>query len=84
MAVAGAAASVRVVVTLKAATVCAASVAASIAASTAAASPGYCGLYRHLQLNSYCLGAAGGRETVRRVPHVTLPDEGSEGGVQAR
>ena len=35
------------------------------------------------QMNSHRLGDTGGRETGRCSPHIMLPDEGSEGGVQA-
>ena len=80
VAVAGAAASVRVVVALNLVTV----YVASTATSTATASTVSCNLCRYCQLNSHRLRATGGWNTVRRVPHVTLPDEGSEGGVQAR
>ena len=79
-AVAGADASVRVVVLLKAAT----ALAASTTTSTAAASTGSCNLCRHRQLNSHVLGSTGSWETGRRAPHGTLLDEGLESGVQAR
>ena len=79
-AVAGAAAGIRVVVFLKATT----AYAASDATSTAAASTGSCNLLRHCQLNLHGLRSPGGQENGRRAPHVMLPDEGSEGGVQAR
>ena len=78
--VAGAAASVRVAVELKAATACA----ASTTTSTAASPTGSYDLCRHRQLNSHCLGSTGGRETGRLTPHVTLLDKGLKGEVQAR
>ena len=78
--VAGAAASVRVAVELKAATACA----ASTTTSTAASPTGSYDLCRHRQLNSHVLGSTGSWETGRRAPHGTLLDEGLESGVQAR
>ena len=78
--VAGAAASVCVVVVLKAAI----AYSASVATSTAVASTGSCNLLRHIQLNAHRLGSTRGRETGRRALHVTLLYEVSEGGVQAR
>ena len=79
-AMAGAATSVCVVVALKAATVSY----SSDAISTATASVGLHDLCRHSQLDAHCLGATGVQETGRCAPHITLLDEGSEGGVQAR
>ena len=78
VAVAVAAASVRVVVALKAET----AYSASVTTSTSAASTGLCDLCHHSQLNSHHLGDTRGWGTGRRAPHVPLPDEGSEGGVQ--
>ena len=80
VALTGAAAGVRVVVLLKATTACA----ASTTTASYAASTGSCNLCRHHQLNLHGLRAIGSRDTRRRAPHITLPNEGSEGGVQAR
>ena len=77
---AGSAASIRIFVALKAAT----AYSASAATSTAAASAGSCDFFRHIQLNAHRLGSTWGWDTIRRAPHVTLPDEGSESGVKVR
>ena len=77
---AGAAASVRIVVALKAATMSS----ASAATSTATSSTGSLNLFRHSPLYAHCLRSTGVQETGCRAPHVTLLDEGLEGGVQAR
>ena len=79
-AMAGAAVSVRIVVTLKVATASS----ASAATSTAASSTGLRDLFCHRQLDTHQLGPNRGRETGRRMPHVMLLDEVSEGGVQGR
>ena len=76
-------ASIRVVSALKAATACATSTATTTTTSIAATSTGYLQLCCHHQLDYNCLRATRSRKTVRNTPHVTLPDEISEGGVQA-
>ena len=70
---------INVIVFLRAATACA----ASATTSTAATSTVSCNLCRHRGLNSCGLRSTRVWDTGRRMPHVTLLDEGSEGGVQA-
>ena len=77
---AGAAASIRIVVALKAKNASS----ASTATSTTSPPTGSRDLCRHIQLDAHRLRGTGGQETGRRALHVTLLDEGLEGGVQAQ
>ena len=55
----------------------------SSATSTSATNTGLRDLCCHSELDAHCLGATGGWKTAHYATHITLMDEGLEGGVHA-